>query len=91
MELIVDLERGSVRCVYNEAIELAELGRVAIVRASHVEPDVDGGWWADLAPVRGPRLGPYRHRSDALAAETKWLGEHYLPSPERISGDAGRM
>ena len=81
MELIVDLERGGVRCMYDEAIELAELGRVAIERASHVEPDAEGSWWADLAPVRGPRLGPFAVRSDALVAERSWLWAHLCESP----------
>ena len=30
-----------------------------IRRASHVEPDEAGRWWADLSPVGGPRLGPF--------------------------------
>jgi len=81
MELIVDLARGGVRGLYDEAIALAELGLVAITRASHVEPDVDGAWWADLAPVSGPRLGPYDRRSDALAAEREWLRSHCFESP----------
>ena len=82
MELIVDRMRGVVRGLYDETIALAELGRVAITRASHVEPDADGSWWADLAPVGGPRLGPYARRSDALAAERNWLWAHCFESPD---------
>ena len=81
MELIVDLARGAVRGLYDEAIALAELGRVAIERASHVEPDADGSWWADLAPVGGPRLGPFAFRSEALPAERHWLWAHCVESP----------
>jgi hypothetical protein len=81
VELFVDLQRGSVRCLYGESIGLATLGRLAIERASQVEPDGEGAWWADLAPVRGPRLGPYDLRSDALAAETAWLTANVLESP----------
>lgn len=69
---------GSVRCVYTESIDLAKIGRLTIRRASHVEPDETGRWLADLAPVGGPRFGPYRHRSDALEAETDWLETHWL-------------
>src|SRR5262249_4363500 len=66
MQLIVD-PQGQVHCLYGETIDLAALGSVAIRRASHVEPDVDGRWWADLAPVGGPKLGPFDRRSGALA------------------------
>ncbi len=72
---------GTVRCVYGEALDLAALGVVTIRRASHVEPDA-GGWWADLAPVGGPRLGPFALRSQALGAERVWL-EARWPGPPR--------
>ena len=72
MRLRIDA-RGQVVCVYGEAIDLAALGELVIRRASHVEPDDQGRWWADLGPVDGPRLGPYRLRSEALQAEATWL------------------
>jgi hypothetical protein len=68
MQLVVD-RRGTVSCVYDEALDLAALGDVAIRRGSHVEPDAAGQWWADLAPAGGPVLGPFGRRSAALAAE----------------------
>ena len=77
MELVIDC-RGGVRCVYGEEIDLSVLGQVSIRRASHVEPDGDGRWWADLAPVSGPRLGPFGRRTEALASETQWLRTHWL-------------
>jgi hypothetical protein len=78
MQLIID-SVGTVRCVYDETIDLNTLGHVHIARGSHVEPD-DRGWWrADLSPVGGPSLGPFRLRSEALAAERRWLDEHWLP------------
>jgi hypothetical protein len=67
---------GLVTCVYDEAIDLAALGRAAITRASHVEPDALGRWSADLGPVGGPVLGPFARRSEALAAERAWLEAH---------------
>jgi hypothetical protein len=67
---------GQVSCLYGEAIDLASLGALMIQRASQVEPDEHGHWWADLAPVHGPRLGPFRQRSQALQAETGWLEAH---------------
>ena len=39
------------------------------MRASHVEPNDQGRWFADLAPVNGPILGPYTRRTEALEAE----------------------
>lgn len=53
-----------------------------IQRASHVEPDDTGNWWADMAPSGGPVLGPFLLRSLALDAELHWLTRHVLePSP----------
>lgn len=75
MELVI-APGGVVRCVYGEEMDLAGLGTVEIHRASHVEPDATGRWWADLAPAGGPRLGPYSRRSAALAAEVTWLSAH---------------
>ena len=69
---------GRVTCVYSEVIDLALLGSLSIQRASHVEPDDDGQWWADLSPVNGPRLGPHAKRSQALDAEAVWLDNNYL-------------
>lgn len=77
MDFVVDA-RGRVRCVYDEAIDLTLLGTLSVERASRVEPDVDGRWWADLAPVSGPMLGPFERRSVALAAERQWLTDHWL-------------
>jgi len=72
MELVVDAG-GDVRCIYDEALDLREIGTLKITRASHVEPDRDGFWWADMGPVDGPVLGPYGSRSEALQAERVWL------------------
>jgi len=83
MELIIN-EAGDVRCIYDEAIDLAALGQLHITRVSHVEPDASGGWWADMAPVGGPKLGPFVKRSDALMAEQAWMVRH-LMSDNRTS------
>ncbi len=80
MRLVVE-PGGRVRCLYGEAVDLAALGVLSIRRASHVEPDEQGRWHADLRPVGGPVLGPFEHRSTALAAETAWLEEHWLGAP----------
>ncbi|WP_425619158.1 hypothetical protein NA78x_002893 [Anatilimnocola sp. NA78] len=69
---------GSIRCLYDETIDLTALGQLAIDRGSHVEPLPDGGWIADLSPVQGPLLGPFASRSLALDAERDWLETHWL-------------
>lgn len=73
MEIIIT-PGGEVRCIYAETVDLSGLGELSIRRASRVEPDVAGQWWADLSPVSGPKLGPFKARSQALAAEVEWLG-----------------
>ena len=72
MDLFVD-SAGDIRCIYGEELDLWELGKLQITRASHVEPDRDGFWWADMGPVGGPVLGPFKNRTEALQAERGWL------------------
>ncbi len=80
MQLVIEPD-GRVRAIYSEAIDLAALGPADISRASHVEPDRDGRWHADLRPMLGPVLGPFSRRSEALAAEVAWLERHWLLPP----------
>ena len=74
MELVVGVD-GMARCIYDETLDLREIGRLQITRASHVEPDAEGYWWADMGPVDGPVLGPFRNRTEALGAEREWLNQ----------------
>ena len=76
MQIVIEAS-GTVRCVYGEEIDVAALGDVHIARGSHVEP-TDTGWTADLSPVNGPVLGPFRQRSEALDAELRWLNDNWL-------------
>lgn len=74
------LADGSLAFLWDDQLQpLSDLGEVTIRRASHVEPE-DGGWIADLSPMGGPRLGPYRLRGEALAAEREWLNLHLARS-----------
>ena len=77
MQLVIQPD-GRIRCLYEERLSLEALGALEIRRGSHVEPDGAGRWQADLAPVGGPRLGPFALRSQALEAERHWLEEHWL-------------
>lgn len=81
MQMIVT-HSGAVRCLYDESIDLQQLGRLHISRASHVEPTPDGQWTADLTPVGGPVLGPFPMRADALNTERQWLEVEYLAKVE---------
>jgi hypothetical protein len=64
---------GRCQAIYDETLDVRALGSVRLQRASHVEPDSQGHWTADLGPLGGPRLGPFFPRSQALAAEVAWL------------------
>lgn len=77
MELLIE-PTGNCRCVYGEAIDVSELGKVTIQRGSHVEPTKHGQWTADLSPSGGPVLGPFDHRSQAIKAEIDWLQKNWL-------------
>ncbi|QEG24782.1 hypothetical protein MFFC18_47050 [Mariniblastus fucicola] len=79
MQIMIDVS-GNIRCVYDESIALSSLGRMKIRRGSHVEPIQRDRWVADLSPVGGPKLGPFRLRSAALAAERRWLEKNWLSS-----------
>ncbi len=75
--LVVD-KSGNLKTLYTEAINLRAFGKLNIKRASHVEPDEHGDWWADLSPVGGPKLGPCGYRRRAVAAEIQWLQANWL-------------
>ena len=81
MQLVIS-STGAIRCLYDETLDLHTLGKLLISRGSHVEPNEDGQWFADLAPVGGPQLGPFDSRSAALTAEVRWLEEHWLSSSD---------
>lgn len=75
MEVLVRAD-GNITAIYDEALDLRSLGRRSIERASHVEPDHEGRWTAQL--IGGPQLGPFDRRSEAIAAEIAWLEANRL-------------
>ncbi len=77
MELVIQYD-GDVRMIYAESIDPHAIGRPTIIRGSHVEPNAQGQWMADLSPVSGPLLGPFATRTAALRAEVAWLHENWL-------------
>ena len=54
MDLFV-APNGGVTAIYAEDIDLRSLGTPTITRASHVEPDESGQWFAEM--IDGPTLG----------------------------------
>ncbi len=67
---------GTTTTLYDERLDLQALGALTLTRASHVDSDSEGHWWAHL--IEGPTLGPFPTRSAALAAEVDWLNLHCL-------------
>ena len=88
-EHTIKIRDGRLTFVYDDALAfLLDEGDATVTRVSHVEPyDGSGGpefaarhpgsWWtADMSPVDGPVLGPFKTRAEALAAERAWLAEN---------------
>jgi hypothetical protein len=86
-EMIVGND-GSLRTIYADVLAqaFADDARIKVRRASHVEPvDLPGaglGWQADMTPVNGPILGPFKSRQEALDAEHAWLLDRDIPFPK---------
>ena len=68
---------GSVRCIYIEAIDLAEIGRLYIDRASHVEYDnMSNCWrvtWTEASEMRCGDSAKFASRTEALHWEEEQL------------------
>ena len=75
MELDVS-PTGLVTGIYADLVDVRTLGKTTIIRASHVEADDTGQWYADI--IDGPSLGPFGKRCDAVAAEIEWLKRHFF-------------
>jgi hypothetical protein len=77
--MILSIDRaGGVKAIYSDGFDWRVLGRPTIQRASQVEPDHLGLWWADMSLSNGPKIGPFARRTDAIAAEIAWLEKHRL-------------
>ncbi|MAT14401.1 MAG: hypothetical protein CMJ46_03935 [Planctomyces sp.] len=79
MQLKVQTD-GTIHAIYQELIDLSALGPCEIRRGSHVEPNANACWEADLSPVQGPILGPFAERKEAIEAELLWLETFWLPA-----------
>jgi hypothetical protein len=70
---------GNVVTIFDDQLSelVANGGSIVTRRASHVEPELDGGLWsADLSPVNGPTFTGFRTRQEALDAELEWLSKN---------------
>ena len=83
MDLLV-LPDGTVRAIYAEDIDLGVLGRQVITRASHVEPDEQGHWLADLTPVIRSGSRPVPEAEPGARGRTGVAGSQ-LAHPTRLS------
>ena len=72
MNVYVD-PQGDLQFIYQEEINMEDLGASTIRRASEVEPIEDSQWCANLARLGGPMLGPFKNRSEAIEAELAWI------------------
>jgi hypothetical protein len=82
MEMQIRVQGNQIRFIYSDQlIGLMAHGQTSTRRVSNVEPEGDK-WVADLALVKGPKLGPFTTRSEALNEEVKWLNYHNIPIPE---------
>ena len=69
---------GTITHIYTEELDLSDMGKTTTKRASHVEPNDNNKWTADLAQSSGPVLAPFDKRPEALAAEVEWLEKNIL-------------
>jgi hypothetical protein len=77
--MIISIDRnGGVRAIYSDGFNWQALGKPLIQRASQVEPDQLGLWYADLTLSNGPKIGPFARRAYAIAAEIAWLEKNRL-------------
>lgn len=78
LKLVID-HGGLIRAIYDDALTaLMAEADVEIKRASHVEPDSCGGWYADMSPVGGPVMHGFNTRGAALQAEVRFLEKHVI-------------
>ena len=70
-------EKGGLQFIYQEEINMEELGTSSIRRASDVEPTEHSQWFANLARSGGPALGPFKNRSEAIEAELIWIQDQF--------------
>ena len=67
---------GNIRCLYTDEIDLPQLGRLQVSRASHVEFDNHLRKWTVTSAKTGRRLHSSMTREQAL----EWERQYYSPN-----------
>lgn len=77
---IVIMPDGTIHFLYYDNLKpLLKIGKSKVRRASNIDPTKDGQhWFVDLAPVGGPKLGPFDTRDIAIHEEVSWLNKNRL-------------
>jgi hypothetical protein len=93
---------GEARWIHDDRTTefMAAAGQPVIRRASHVDQWADlsttaqaatagpqEGWFADLSPVSGPVLGPFRTHDEAIRTEIHWLLANDIPTVTEQNND----
>ncbi len=66
---------GNIRCLYSDEIDLSQLGRLNISRASQIEFDNYLRKWTVTSSKTSKRLHSARSREEAL----EWEAQYYSP------------
>ncbi len=66
---------GNIRCLYTDEIDLPQLGRLQVSRASHIEYDNRLHKWTVTSAKTGKRLHSSMTRESAL----EWERQYYSP------------
>lgn len=71
---------GTIEFIYDDDLKgfIDDNKEKKVFRASHVEPNENGDWYADLSPINGPKLTGFKTRQAALNAEVAWIQNNYL-------------
>jgi len=76
--ILID-EDGDLHTLYNEAVDLREIGRIENVhRASHIRFDEDNQGWTVVCAATGQVV----HRNPSREAAIRWEIEHFQPGGE---------
>jgi hypothetical protein len=86
-ELIFRIDLGGeVTSLWNDTINLLDLGEASVRRASHVEFDNERQGWVIFTPewteISGQPRGGFKVRGEALRFEEEWANEKVATSTE---------